>query len=335
MRLHHPPIAPNCSSPMHWVWFGGICQGKVTPGTTAQRNSPGTGRRKSITWSVVDTVKYIADSLSGKKSSKSAADIAAAAVAAAAAEPRGSILRRGSHTAGDPIIDMLKDENLDLTDVIIAAELEADSRTTQAIEAAAAMRRAFGHRGKASVIVITNRSAAKLDLCLTRTQDKVKSEIGYVYERSTVPLSIGPGKAASFLHVTDWNTSKVSRGSLTYRIDVFTKEGWADSGEYLAFQWDSNKKAKSNAHFTSSGSVKHISSTGTRYDGTKISGTVTNKETSKQPVYEFSFSHAKIDEGHARVHAHNSRGDVEGKGGGLGEDDSEAVAKRKSRCIVM
>ena len=201
----------------------------------AQRNSPGTGRRKSITWSVVDTVKYIADSLSGMKSSKSAADIAAAAVAAAAAEPRGSILRRGSHTAGDAIIDMLKDEDLDLTDVIIAAQEEADCRASEAIEAATAKRRAFrsrgfGSRGKVSVIVITNRTASKL--MIKKTTEKVKSEIGYVYERSTVPQSIGPGKAASFLHVTDWDTTKRPRATLTYAIYVFKDKGKAILGRF-------------------------------------------------------------------------------------------------------
>eukprot|EP00562_Extubocellulus_spinifer_P011207 CAMPEP_0178543398 /NCGR_PEP_ID=MMETSP0697-20121206/2565_1 /TAXON_ID=265572 /ORGANISM="Extubocellulus spinifer, Strain CCMP396" /LENGTH=344 /DNA_ID=CAMNT_0020175851 /DNA_START=11 /DNA_END=1045 /DNA_ORIENTATION=+ len=300
----------------------------------AQRNAPGPGRRKSITWSVVDTVKYIANSLSGVRSSQSGADIAAAAAAAASlppAEPRGSILRRSSHAAGDAIIEMLKNENLDLTDVITAAQEEADCRTSQAIEAATAKRRAFrsrgfASRGKAVIIVIINRTAAKL--MIIQTKERVKSEIGYIYEKSAVPQSIGPGKAASFLHVTDCDTTKRPRGTLTYAIHVFKDdEGradpWVNSGRYLSFQWDSNKNVKVNANFTSSGSVEDLSNTGTRYDGLKIYGAAVNRETSKKPVYAFTFSHEEVEVG-----------DVESQGG-EGGPEGVAKASKSSRCIVM
>lgn len=156
-------------------------------------------------------------------------------------------------------------------------------------------RKEFGSRGNSSLVVIYNRTAARLTL------DRHSDRAGHIYEESAFPRVLEPGSNGAFLHVSKTQDSKDgSKGLLVYRINVYddVAEKWKDSSFSIAFSWETGKHGAPNAVRLESDKERIIAHTGTKYDLQKICGKAEfSDKNSPSPVYEITLSQKKCREG--------------------------------------
>mmetsp|Transcript_18436 Transcript_18436/g.53158 ORF Transcript_18436/g.53158 Transcript_18436/m.53158 type:complete len:319 (-) Transcript_18436:167-1123(-) len=179
-----------------------------------------------------------------------------------------------------------------MSDLVKLAQCQSVGRGNMAEEGVLDLRREYGARGTSSLVVIHNRTAARLKL------DRHSNRAGHLHEGSRFPEVLEPGSNGAFLHVGNRRDRKMpSKGLLVYCVQVYDdkREEWKDSAFSIAFSWVTEAFGGYVGVKFESARERVLHHTKTKYDGYKIVGEANVKKT-PLPVFILTFSQKKVEE---------------------------------------